>query len=38
MCAYLDEDAHELGTVLLWIHLRKLCQAQFSHVLLQLTN
>lgn len=27
VCAYLDEDAHELGTVFLWIHLRKLSQA-----------
>lgn len=25
LCAYLDEDAHELGAVLLGIHLRELC-------------
>ena len=35
---YLDEDAHELSTILLWIYLRQVTLVQVPHILLQLTH
>lgn len=39
MCSmYLDQDAHELSTVLFWIYFREVSLVQLSHILLQFTD